>query len=685
MLQLLPEDYYTWADAGYGNRNLITIEIAESDFMKYRGGASYDILDRDKFSADIARGYQTAVLLCADICKRYKWDPTKKLPSGLFLISSHDEGRQAGLSSAHVDPTHIWPSLGYSMNGFRADVKKAMTTGEIITVGSPAISYYRVRKSWKDAASQLGAYEVLGNAKAACPYGYSVFDENGKAVYSNKTKPSGTQAKDFLNLSETQAAAKILELVHDTDKSGILNSVTAAQMILESGYVKTNLAKSANNCFGMKTKLSNNDWAGSTWDGKSKITIPTKEVYNGNTVTIQADFRKYSCVEDSIKDHAAYLLGAKNGSKLRYAGLLEAKNYTQAITIIKNGGYATDPNYIPKITAIIQRFGLDKYDKAAKEEQPVANKASVSYYRVAESFANNNYQGQIGAYTDKNNALKAGEDNKLTVFNPDGTVLQDFTPKVVSYISGAQSFLNALNSMNNQLLSDIKAGKKWKYSNTKKLSGTFTEAREKRNYYCNCAKMPVWALKITGVLPSSAEGFYGKKGGTIVYKSTETRKAVENAFTITKYAGKKTINQLLKSGDIQAGDIVTYYDLNHTNVYAGDGTWYDAGHAYGGGSGEAPFKTWFGKTVYGSYKVGCVLRLKSLTPYFVQVGCYKVQANANKRKAEVEKATGFDVDIYVDTDGYHVICGKFPTQVEARNRKAKLEKDFKIKAVVKQI
>ncbi len=44
--------------------------------------------------------------------------------------------------------------------------------------------WYRVRKSWEDAASQLGAYQVLENAIRACPAGYSVFDWNGDSVYA---------------------------------------------------------------------------------------------------------------------------------------------------------------------------------------------------------------------------------------------------------------------------------------------------------------------------------------------------------------------------------------------------------------------------------------------------------------------------------------------------------------------
>lgn len=47
--------------------------------------------------------------------------------------------------------------------------------------------YYRVRKAWADAASQVGAFTVLENAKRCADEhpGYVVFDWNGKAVYGS--------------------------------------------------------------------------------------------------------------------------------------------------------------------------------------------------------------------------------------------------------------------------------------------------------------------------------------------------------------------------------------------------------------------------------------------------------------------------------------------------------------------
>lgn len=62
---------------------------------------------------------------------------------------------------------------------------------------------------------------------------------------------------------------------------------------------------------------------------------------DGSYVSITADFRKYSSIEDSINDHSAYLLGAMNGSQKRYEGLAGCTDYKKAVQIIKDGGYAT--------------------------------------------------------------------------------------------------------------------------------------------------------------------------------------------------------------------------------------------------------------------------------------------------------------------------------------------------------
>ena len=191
VLQLLPEAYRSWADAGWGNNSLITIEICESDYIRYTGGASYTVQDETKFKADILRGYNTAVLLCAKICKERGWDPEARLGNGMYLISSHNEGRLAGLSSGHVDPDHVWERFGLTMGGFRKDVKNWMEQTD---------QKYYIRKTWEEKTSQKGAYASLENARKALPKGYSVYDSTGKRIFGPAVFETGKKYKMLKDL-----------------------------------------------------------------------------------------------------------------------------------------------------------------------------------------------------------------------------------------------------------------------------------------------------------------------------------------------------------------------------------------------------------------------------------------------------------------------------------------------------
>lgn len=183
----------------------------------------------------------------------------------------------------------------------------------------------------------------------------------------NTVTNTGLQAATFKNMTTDQFIKTLAPVAQkDNKKSGVLASVTLAQAILESGWGKSTLAVNANNMFGMKISLSGNTWAGSAWDGVSQYTIKTKETYNHKIVTITAAFRKYPEVLKSIYDHSAYLVGAKNGSKLRYAGLAATTDPVKQVKIIKAGGYATGDTYVSQLTTLITRYGLNKYDIVKK-------------------------------------------------------------------------------------------------------------------------------------------------------------------------------------------------------------------------------------------------------------------------------------------------------------------------------
>lgn len=228
------------------------------------------------------------------------------------------------------------------------------------------------------------------------------------------------KATELKSLTNKEVVAKIGPLfTADQKNSGVLACVSMAQFILECGYGKLELAQNANNCFGMKKSLSGNTWPNSTWDGKSIYTKSTKEQKaNGAWITIKADFRKYPSIEKSIADHSAYLTGAMNGSKLRYAGLKGCADYKKAAQCIKDGGYATDKLYVNKLVKVIEDWNLTQYNAV---DEPAVKPVSP-LYRVRKDWADE--KSQIGAYTSLDNAMKEADNHPgYYVYDEGGTAI----------------------------------------------------------------------------------------------------------------------------------------------------------------------------------------------------------------------------------------------------------------------
>ena len=354
--QTLPWNHRGWHGGGACNNTHIGVEMCEPACIKYMGGSTFTCSDMEEAKGVAKRTYEAAVELFAMLCKEYDLDP---LADGVII--SHAEGHKRGIASNHGDPEHLWKQLGmgYTMDGFRKDVKAAMVESVV-----------------------------------------------------------GTQATEFALLSDAEVIAKVGALfTADQKKSGILASVSLAQFILESGYGKSELAQNANNCFGMKKTLSGNTWNGSVWDGQSVYTKQTKEQNeDGSYETIIADFRKYTCVEDSIADHSAYLLGAMNGSKKRYEGIAGMKDYKKVVQLIKDGGYATSLAYVEKLCSIIEKWNLTQYDVEETATEP------EKWYRVRKSWAD--AKRQKGAYKVLKNAKACADKNAgYSVFDWNGNVV----------------------------------------------------------------------------------------------------------------------------------------------------------------------------------------------------------------------------------------------------------------------
>lgn len=122
--QTLPWNHRGWHCGSTANGTHIGIEMCEPDCIKYTGGANFTCSDKIKAQNSLKITYNSAVELFAYLCEKYDLDPLKD-----GVIISHAEGFKKGVASNHADPTHLWSKLGtgYTMDGFRKDVKAAMT------------------------------------------------------------------------------------------------------------------------------------------------------------------------------------------------------------------------------------------------------------------------------------------------------------------------------------------------------------------------------------------------------------------------------------------------------------------------------------------------------------------------------------------------------------------------------
>lgn len=132
-------------------------------------------------------------------------------------------------------------------------------------------------------------------------------------------------------------------------KYGVLPSLTISQAILETGWGKASIG---NNIFGIKANAS--------WKGKTQV-VRTHEFINGKKIYVDAKFRDYNSIEESLEDRFRLL------SNSRYKKVVQAKNYKEGAKELYKAGYATDPQYANKLIRIIEQNKLYEFDSQIKE------------------------------------------------------------------------------------------------------------------------------------------------------------------------------------------------------------------------------------------------------------------------------------------------------------------------------
>lgn len=220
----------------------------------------------------------------------------------------------------------------------------------------------------------------------------------------------------------------------------LFSSVVIAQAIHETGYGKSDIMMKANAVFGIKATKS---WGGKVYNAK------TKECYDGiSMTTISSSFRAYNNLQDSVSDYFDLIC-----KSTRYRKALITNSPKECIEAIKNGGYATDPNYVDSILKIIKSNNLEKFDKKEKTENnnyKIGNIYTLQVNLYVRTGAGTNYSikkykdltknGKMHALNQANAVLKRGtkvtckriieKNNEIWMQIPSGYVCANFNRKV---------------------------------------------------------------------------------------------------------------------------------------------------------------------------------------------------------------------------------------------------------------
>lgn len=207
-VQTMPWDYRPWGcgsgSRGSCNNGWIQFEICEDNLS-----------NKSYFEAV----YKEACEITAYLCDMYDLDPKGTVSYAgvkVPVILCHADSHKLGLGSGHGDVLHWFKKYGKTMDDVRRDVAALMSRNDATTpVPVPApvppkveteqkeevkptkTQLYRVRKSWDDPKSQIGAFTNLQYAKDTCDKAgkeYHVYDEAGKNVYPTLVKVKVTTA-----------------------------------------------------------------------------------------------------------------------------------------------------------------------------------------------------------------------------------------------------------------------------------------------------------------------------------------------------------------------------------------------------------------------------------------------------------------------------------------------------------
>jgi flagellum-specific peptidoglycan hydrolase FlgJ len=279
-----------------------------------------------------------------------------------LLLSVHSNAAGGNVRGVEVwdstNPKESCKTLGDKICAYVSNALGTPNRGTKYRKNNAGSNYYGILRLGYAKKNMIVEHVFHDNLQDATIYRKNL-DKTANAVakaiaeFYGLAEKTGDAKTPPIELTEEKFIQSIVDSLKG-QKLNILPSVTIAQAILESNWGKSSLAREACNLFGIK---ASKDWTGQVYKKQTKEQKPNGEVY-----TISADFRKYGSYLESIKDHDKFFVSTP-WRKENYKKVLEAKNYKTQALALRECGYATDLNYGHKLIQLIERLGLQQYDK----------------------------------------------------------------------------------------------------------------------------------------------------------------------------------------------------------------------------------------------------------------------------------------------------------------------------------
>ena len=294
---------------------------------------------------DSAKAEANAVKLTAYLLKQYGLNADSNLFTHTHWLNVMD-GKSGTIdylntvdNSRKMCPIYILPHWSTFKNNVKNALGTSSSTSSSSTSSSTSTSeLYRIRKTWADSSSQIGAYSSLENAEKACKTGYSVFDSKGNIVYTPSTSTTTSVAQTINVYYRTYTDGRWLPEVtnyNDTDGNGYAGienkTVRGIAIKVDKGQLKYRVHVKGGGWLGWISDYDIDNWK-TGCAGNKTIDIDAIQIdFSG----VSGYTARYKVSTISTKSYLDWIEGYNTSNSMGYAGIFGRAIDKIQIEIIK--------------------------------------------------------------------------------------------------------------------------------------------------------------------------------------------------------------------------------------------------------------------------------------------------------------------------------------------------------------